>query len=81
MKMGRKDDLLIKVDQPIPIKNINYKELLRLKDVLEKLPVKGSFPIKKELNYAVRKLVKDHFPEYDITIRNIGSSYLVIRKA
>lgn len=79
--MGRKDESIIMLDQPIPIKNVDYKDLLRLKNLLEKLPVKGSFSVKKELTYAVRKLANEHFPEYKITIREMGHSFLVIRKA
>lgn len=79
--MGKYEEFTIEVDQPLPIKNVKYNDVLRLKSLLEKLPIGGSFHVKKELTTAVRKLAKDHFPEYGLTIRNMGYSYMVFRKA
>ena len=66
---------------PLPIKNVNYIEQLRIVKTLERLPIGSSFPIKSELEYTVRKMSRDHFPEYKITIRNFGNSHRVFRVA
>ena len=60
---------------------VNYNEKMMVKRTLEKLPVGGSFPIRNELTLTVRKIARDYFPEYRITIRNYGTSMRVIRAA
>lgn len=60
---------------------VNYSEKMMIKRTLEKLTVGGSFPIRNELTLTVRKMARDHFPEYRITIRNYGTSMRVIRAA
>ena len=66
---------------PQPINKLNYKDQLRVVKTLEQLPVGSSFPIRKELDYTVRKMTRDYFPEYKIIIRNIGTSKSVYRVA
>lgn len=66
---------------PQPIRNVKYSDQLRVIRTLEKLPVGGSFPIPNELTYTVRKMSRDYFPEYRITIRNFGTSMRVFRAA
>lgn len=66
---------------PQPIRDVNYRDQLRVIKTLEKLPVGGSFPIPNELIYTVRKMSRDYFPEYRITIRNFGTSMRVFRSA
>jgi hypothetical protein len=64
-----------------PTEKVNYRERMMVKRTLEKLSVGGSFPIRNELTYTVRKMVRDQFPEYRITIRNYGTSMRVFRAA
>lgn len=66
---------------PQPIANVNYTDQLRIIKTLENLPVGSSFPIRNELTYTVRKMARDHYPEYKITIRNFGTSQRVFRVA
>lgn len=66
---------------PQPIRNVKYRDQLRVIRTLEKLPVGGSFPIRNELTYTVRKMARDYFPEYRITVRNFGTSMRVFRAA
>jgi hypothetical protein len=75
------DEFPVSSRMPFPVRRVEYKDLLRVMEVLEKLPVGSSFPIKKELDYAVRKLARDYYPEYKLTVRNIGDSNRVFRVA
>ena len=59
---------------PKPIRNVKYSDQLRVIRTLEKLQINGSFPIPNELTYTVRKMSREYFPEYRITIRNFGTS-------
>lgn len=73
--------IIIEKNKPLPIKKVKYSDLLRITDTFEKLPINGSFPISNELDYAARKIAKEHFPEYKITIRSMGTTKRVFRKA
>ena len=75
------DEFPISARMPMPIRRVDYKYLLRLMKVLEGLPVGSSFPIKKELDYAVRKLARDYYPEYKLTVRDTGDLNRVFRVA
>ena len=66
---------------PRPIRNVDYKTVLRIFRSLLALPVGGSFPITNDLVYAVRKTANDQFPEYKLRIVNFGTSYRVFRRA
>jgi len=81
-KIQDKDcEFTISGSHPQPIRNVKYSDQLRVIRTLEKLPVGGSFPIRNELTYTVRKMARDYFPEYRITIRNFGTSMRVFRAA
>lgn len=67
--------------QPIPQEKVKFRDQLMVIRTLENLPVGGSFPIRNELTYTVRKVARDYFPEYRITIRNFGTSMRVFRAA
>ena len=73
------DDFPVSSRMPMPVRRVDYKVLLRLMKVLEGLPEGSSFPIKREYDYAVRRLAKSHYPEYKITIRDTGDSHRVFR--
>lgn len=81
VRMVNKDEFPVSSRMPFPIRRVEYRDLLRLMEVLEGLPIGSSFPIKKELDYAVRKLGKDYYPEYKLTVRNTGDSNRVFRVA
>lgn len=66
---------------PKPMRSVKYSDQLRVIKTLEKLPVNGSFPIKYELGYTVRKMAKEYFPEYRIRVLDFGSSLRVYRAA
>jgi len=66
---------------PQPINQIDYKTQLRVVDTLRQLPSGSSFPIRKELEYTVRKMTRDYFPEYKIVIRSLGETKRVYRLA
>ena len=73
------DEFPVSSRMPMAIRRVEYKDVLRLMQVLEGLPVGSSFPIKKELDYAVRKLGRDYFPEYKITVWDTGDLNRVFR--
>lgn len=75
------EEYIIEKNKPLPIKKVKYRDLLRITDTFEKLPIGGSFPISNELDYATRKIAKEHYPEYKITIRSLGTTKRVFRKA
>jgi len=75
------NEFTISKDIPQPIRNINQKVLMKIIKVLRELTVGSSFPIRNELDYAVRKLAKIYVPEYKIVIRSLGDSKRVYRKA
>ena len=66
---------------PRPMRSVKYGDQIRVIKSLENLPVNGSFPIKNELGYAVRRMSKDYFPEYKIRVVNFGTSLRVYRAA
>jgi hypothetical protein len=66
---------------PIPIKNVNYQDQLRIIKTLESFPTGDSFPIRNELVNPVRRVARDRFPEYKIVIKNFGTSHRVFRVA
>ena len=66
---------------PQPIRNVKYSDQLRVVKTLENLSVGSSFPIRKDLDYTVRKMTQDYYPEYKIVIRNMGDSKRVYRVA
>lgn len=66
---------------PQPINKIKYGDQLRVVDTLGNLSVGSSFPIRKELEYTVRKMANLKYPEYKIVIRNMGTSKRVFRLA
>ena len=74
-------EFTITKDVPQPIRNINPKEQMRIIDTLRKLPVDGSFPIRNELDYTVRKMANLYHPEYKIVIRTMGTTKRVYRVA
>ncbi len=76
-----KPEIQITKNSPRPIKNVDYKTVLRIFRCLTALPVGGSFPITSDLLYAVRKTANDQFPEYKLRIVNFGTSYRVFRRA
>lgn len=66
---------------PIPIKNVNYQDQLRIIKTLESFSTGSSFPIRNELVNPVRRVARDRFPEYKIVIKNFGTSHWVFRVA
>ena len=66
---------------PKPIKNVNYKDLMRIKDALGKMEVSDSFYVRPDLQLAVRRIANDHYPEIKISVRKIGDSYRAFRVA
>lgn len=66
---------------PQPIRNVDFKDQMRIVTALENLSTGCSFPIRKELSYAAYKMAKDLFPEYKIVIRNMGTLKRVYRVA
>lgn len=73
-------EVKIDTNMPRPIKGIEYDILIKYKEVLGKVQVGESFAITKDLNYAIRQIVKDCYPEYLISIRNTGLMDRVFRK-
>lgn len=74
-------DIQITMDLPIPMKNVNYRDQVRIVNILYNIPVNGSFPVKNELIPVVRKMHRDHFPEYKLRIVDFGTSHRVFRRA
>jgi hypothetical protein len=74
-------EFTITQDIPQPIRNIKPSEQMRVIETLRNLPVNGSFPIRNELEYTVRKMTGIYYPEYKIVIRNMGTSKRVFRLA
>ena len=72
---------VIESDKPYPVKGIPYTDVIKMKRYLEQLKKGESFPFPPTLAYTSRKLAKDHFPEYKISIRNTGAFYSVYRLA
>jgi len=65
---------------PLPIRKVTYNDQLRVIKTLEKLPKGGSFPINNELDYTVRKMAREYYPEYKISIRKVGATKRVYRE-
>lgn len=74
-------EFTISKELPQPIRNVNYNDQLRVIKTLRNLPIGGSFPIPNELDYTVRKMRDQYFPEYKLIIRNMGTSKRVYRVA
>ncbi len=79
LKKKNKDEIIIENELPLPIKGVNYSEQLQLLNAMKNMNLMNSFLVSKQLVYAVRKMAKDHLPEYKISIRKIGESYRVFR--
>ena len=75
------NDTQITMDLQIPMKNVNYRDQVRIVNILYSLPVNGSFPVKNELVPVVRKMHRDYFPEYKLRIVDFGTSHRVFRRA
>ena len=78
---NKESEFTITGDLPQPIRNVKYSGQLRVVKTLENLSVGSSFPIRKDLDYTVRKMTQDYYPEYKIVIRNMGDSKRVYRVA
>ena len=73
-------EVQIDTNMPTPIKGVEYDVLIKYKQVLGKLNVGESFVITKDLNYAIRRIASDCYPEYKVSIRNTGLMDRVFRK-
>ena len=73
-------EVQIDTNMPTPIKGVEYDVLIKYKQVLGKLNVGESFVITKDLNYAIRRIANDCYPEYKVSIRNTGLMDRVFRK-
>lgn len=73
------NEISIENDMPFPIKGVDYKEVLKVKKYLENLGSGQSFAVEKRLEYTVRRITNQHFPEYKITIRQTGGFVRVFR--
>ena len=71
----------IEHDMPLTVKGVAYNDVLKMKRNLEHLKKGDSFPVEPRLAYTVRKLAKQHFPEYSISVRNTGALDRVYRLA
>lgn len=79
----RKKDSEITIDSrmPLPLKKVVYRDQLRILKSLGQVNPGDSFPVKRELTYAVRKMANEHHSEMKISIRKIGDSSRVFRVA
>lgn len=79
-KRNLQGEVKIESNMPSPIKGVEYDILIKYKEVLGRLQVGESFVITKDLNYAIRRVAIECFPEYKISIKNIGLMDRVFRK-
>ena len=69
------EEFIIDDNMPSTIAGLDYKDVLKVKGYLERLRTGQSFPIQLKLEYAVRKVAKEQFPHYKITVRNVGGNF------
>ena len=69
------EEFIIDDNMPSTIAGIDYKDVLKVKGYLERLRVGQSYPIELKLEYAVRKVAKEQFPHYKISVRKVGGNF------
>ena len=69
------EEFLIDDNMPLTIGGVEYKDVLKVKGYLERLRVGQSFPVELRLEYAVRKIAKEQFPHYNISVRKVGGNF------
>ncbi len=69
------EEFMIDDNMPSTIAGLDYKDVLKVKGYLERLRVGQSYPIELKFEYAVRKVAKEQFPHYKITVRNVGGNF------
>lgn len=79
-KRNLQGEVKIESNMPSPIKGVEYDILIKYKEVLGRLQVGESFVITKDLNYAIRRVAIECYPNYKISIKNTGLMDRVFRK-
>lgn len=69
------EEFFIDDNMPSTVAGLNYKDVLKVKGYLERLRVGQSYPIELKFEYAVRKVAKEQFPHYKITVRKVGGNF------
>ena len=69
------EEFIIDDNMPSTIAGLDYKEVLKMKGYLERLNTGQSFPVELRLEYAVRKVAKELFPHYKITVKAVGGNF------
>ena len=69
------EEFFIDDNMPSTVAGLNYKDVLKVKGYLERLRVGQSYPIELKLEYAVRKVAKEQFPHYKISVRKVGGNF------
>jgi len=69
------EEIFIDDNMPSTVAGLNYKDVLKVKGYLERLRVGQSYPIELKLEYAVRKVAKEQFPHYKISVRKVGGNF------
>jgi hypothetical protein len=69
------EEFIIDDNMPSTIAGLDYKDVLKVKGYLERVRVGQSYPIELKFEHAVRKVAREQFPHYKITVRNVGGNF------
>ncbi len=69
------EEFIIDDNMPSTIAGLDYKDVLKVKGYLERVRVGQSYPIELKFEHAVRKVAREQFPHYKITVRKVGGNF------
>ena len=69
------EEFLIDDNMPLPIGGVEYKDVLKVKGYLDRVGVGQSFPVELRLDHAVRKIAREQFSHYKISVRKVGGNF------
>ena len=69
------EEFLIDDNMPSTVAGLDYKDVLKVKGYLERVRVGQSYPIELKFEHAVRKVAREQFPHYKISVRKVGGNF------
>ena len=69
------EEFIIDDNMPSTIAGLDYKDVLKVKGDLERVRVGQSYPIELKFEHAVRKVAREQFPHYKISVRKVGGNF------
>jgi hypothetical protein len=69
------EEFIIDDNMPSTIAGLDYKDVLKVKGYLERVRVGQSYPIELKFEHAVRKVAREQFPHYKISVRKVGGNF------